>query len=234
MFHGRKRLSDFVGLNLNIQFDSEIVDRVESYQCLGLLIDEQLSFNDHVEMVYKKCVSMTYALKRSRSVLTEKLAYRLYYAHIFSHLIYLNPLWNITTEYNLNRLFVLQKKCLRIIQRKDLFAPSSSLFSYKVLPLPVINNYHLLILAFKIKKGLIKNNIVLRYINEIHTRNTRLSLTNNFYVLSYETKYGFADFYRRGLIKFNEMPDYLKLIGTLSRFKDEVRRYLFEEFVSNI
>lgn len=133
----------------------------------------------------------------------------------------------------MNRLFNIQKKCLRIIQKKNYLAPSKSLFSYKVLPLPVVNEYHLLILAFKIKHKMIKNNIALRYIEDIHARSTRLILTGNFYVIPYTTKFGFADFYRRGLISFNELPDEVKKVHSLTLFKKRTRKYLLDQYLAN-
>lgn len=230
LFHGRKRLENFTETNLNIMDGQEIIERVPFFKCLGLLIDERLKFGYHVDFVYKKCVSMIYAIKRIRCFLTEKLAFQLYYAHIYSHLIFLIPLWGYTSSDNLNRLFVLQKWCLRIIRIKPRLTPSVSLFSLKVLPLPLVNDYHLLLLAFKVKHNLIKNNISLNYVSNVHAHGTRHSLSGNFYVVSHQTNYGAADFYRRGLIKYNELPDVLKKIRTLNVFKNRIREYLFENF----
>lgn len=230
LFYGRKRFESFVDRNLNLKLGNEAVERVESYKCLGLWIDERLNFHDHIDRVYNKCVSFMYALKRVRECLTQKLAYQLYFAHIYSHLIFLNPLWSIASESYMNRLFTLQKKCLKIIQNKDIRASSVSLFSNKILPLPVINDYNLLILAFKIRNNLIKNNVVLRFVNEIHSQGTRSSLGGHFYVVPYETSYGKADFYRRGLIRFNELPSDLKNIRTLPLFKRRIREHLYEDY----
>lgn len=231
LFHGRKRLSNFMGINLWITLGDQMVERVESYKVLGLTVDEKLSFEQHINEIYKKCVAMTYVIKRTRHLLSTRLCYRLYFAHIYSHLTYLNPLWSVANEVLIMRLFDVQKKCFRFIQMKDPLSPSKELLTEKYLPLPAVNNLHLLVLAFKIKHGMIKNNIVLRYVNEIHTRGTRFSLSDNFYVLAYETAYGHADFYRRGLIKFNELPDTLKRLRTLSLFKKRIKEYVFEDYL---
>jgi hypothetical protein len=144
----------------------------------------------------------------------------------------MNPLWSATSNFNLDRLFRLQKKCLRFIQRKAYDSASVSLFSERILPLTVVNDYNLLVLAFKLKHNLIKNNIVLRYVNEIHSQSTRYRFGGNFYIIPYQTQYGLADFYRRGLIKFNELDDPVKRISSLALFKDAVRTKLLNNYLA--
>lgn len=232
LFFGRKRFENFTELNLRIVLDGLPVERVANYKVLGLFIDELLNFEAHINVIYNKCVSMVYALKRIRSQITTKLAYQMYFAHIYSHLFFVNPLWSVGSRDSVNRLFLLQKKVLRIIQNKPPLSPSIDLFSEKVLPLLVVNEFCLLVLAFKIKHNLIKNNITLQYVRDIHSHGTRHSLSDNFYVLRHESKYGIADFYRRGLILYNELPDEVKRYSRLSLFKTRLREYLYERYVA--
>jgi Reverse transcriptase (RNA-dependent DNA polymerase) len=232
IFQGRHSASAYSNCNIQVIFDSQVVEMVDSYNCLGLWLDAKLSFEKHIMSVYNKNVAMTYAIKRTRPFLSEKLCYQLYYAHIYSQLIYLIPLWSATNDKSFLKLYNLQKRCLRFIQRKDPLSPSKELFSYKVLPLPVISDYNLLILAFKIKNGLIKNNVALNYVRDIHSRGTRHSLSENFYVVTPKSKFGQADFYRRGLIKYNELHDDVKRLHSLSLFKRRVREMLFEDFMA--
>lgn len=227
-FQGRARLEFFTQRSLNIMLGSEKLERVDSYKYLGLIIDECLTFKPHIDHIKKKIIPMIFAIRRIRCTISEKMAYQLYYAYVNSHLIFMNPLWSVANEALLNQLFVLQKKCLRFIQLKDRLSSSSNLFSEKILPLPVINDYNLLILAFKIKHNLIRNNITIRYVNEIHNYGTRQ--INNFHIVKYETKYGFADFYRRGLIKYNELNDDIKRFRTLGVFKKRLREFLYDRY----
>lgn len=110
LFFGRKRFENFTETSLNLILDNQPVQRVESYKVLGLYIDELLSFETHIDHIYNNCISMVFAIKRIRYNITEKLAYQLYYAHIYSHSIFVNPLWSAGSTTNLNPLFVLQKR----------------------------------------------------------------------------------------------------------------------------
>lgn len=227
-FQGRTRLEYFTERSLNIMIGSDKLERVEHYKYLGLFIDECLSFQPHISHIKRKIIPMIYAIRRIRHTISEKIAYQLYYSYIHSHIIFMNPLWSVANDSLLNQIFILQKKCLKFIQMKERLSPSRDLFSEKMLPFPALNDYNLLVLAFKIRHNLITNNITTRYVNEIHNYGTRQ--VNNFHIIRYETNYGYADFYRRGLIKYNELSDDLKRFRTLGLFKRRLREFLYEQF----
>jgi hypothetical protein len=230
LFYGRANLEFFSQPSLSIKIQNETIDRVGSFQYLGQIIDEQLSFKPHIEHISKKITPMIYAIKRIRKFVKRKVLLSLYFAYVNSHLIFMSPLWGNANSDTLNRLFILQKKCLKIIYNKHHLTPSQSLFSESILPLPVLIDLNLLTLAFKIKNGLIKNNVVIQYVGDIHTHDTRQR--GDFYVYTHETRYGFADFYKRGLIKFNELPSTVKLFRSLSIFKTRLREYLYSNYQS--
>lgn len=167
-------------------------------------------------------------MKRIRNVVSKKILYQLYFANIYSHLIFMNPIWSAASSTVTNKLFILQKKIIKFIEFKSNLARSSKLFSARILPLPVISEFNILIIAFKIKHNIIKNNIVLRYVGDIHEYGTRQ--INNFYVYTHQSSYGDADFYRRGLIKFNELSDRFKSITSLGEFKNQLRVHLCERY----
>ena len=105
---------------------------------------------------------MIYALKRIKNLVNQKTLVMLYYAYIHSHLMYMNPLWSTSNKENILRLFVLQKKAIKFIFNRDHYTPSYTLFNSKLLPIPVINDMQLILIAFKIKHNLLKNNVAIR------------------------------------------------------------------------
>jgi hypothetical protein len=226
LFHGRTNFEYFTQQNLAITIEGQTIERISDFRYLGLIIDEELNFKTHIQYITKKIVPIIYALKRITRFINQKTLYSLYYAHIYNHLVFMNPLWSVAGNDSLERLFVLQKKALKIIQHKHILAPSHTLFSENILPLPVVMDYHLLVMAFKIKNGMIKNNTVIQYVSDIHTYGTRQR--GDFYIFTHETRYGYADFYKRGLIKFNELPSSLKGFHSLPIFKSRLREYLYD------
>lgn len=231
LFHPRFNVKQNAFKEFNITFNNVQLSRVQSTCYLGLTIDEKLSWSEHIKQIKRKISPMIFALRNIRRYLSEESCLKIYYSHIYSHLIYMNPLWNMTTQENIKQLEVMQKKCLRTIYRKPLDCSINDIFNIKTIPLKVLNDYNLLILAFKVNHNLIINNISIQRISDIHTYNTRR--INDFYVYRYSTdSYGLADFFTRGLIKFNELNDSEKSIQSLSEFKKVIKINLLRAFLS--
>jgi hypothetical protein len=230
LFHGRAKFENFTQQSMQITLDGEIIERVQEFQYLGIWIDEELKFKKHVSHIKSKIIPMTFAIKRIRPLISQHTAKLLYFAHIQSHLLYMNPLWNCASNNLIDVLAVAQRKCLRFVFNKYSFSPSRELFTEQILPLKVMNRYSLILLAFKITHNLIRNNVELRLISEIHNYRTRQQ--NHYYVQNYQTSFGLANFFTRGLIAYNELDNQLKRIRTVARFKSELKKILFEEFLS--
>ena len=230
LFEGKAKLDYFTQNALNIQLNNQVINRVDIFKYLGFWIDEGLSFTQHIKHVKSKILPMTFAIKRIRPYISQKTALKLYFAHINSHLLYMNPFWSAANETILNSLAVAQRKCLRFVFNRYSYSPSSELFSLQVLPLKQLNTYNMLILAFKISHNLLTNNVELRLVSDLHDHQTRQR--NNFYVENYQTRFGFANFFTRGLLIYNSLDIRLKNIHSISRFKREIKYYLLNEYLS--
>ena len=150
--------------SLNIHLNNQVI--VETFKYLGFLIDEELNFEQHIKHVKSKLLPMTFAIRRIRPYISQKTAMKLYFAHINSHLLYMNPFWSAANDTVLNSLAVAQRKCLRFVFERYSYSPSSEHFSPQVLPLQQLNKYNMLILAFKISHNLLTNNVELRLVSE--------------------------------------------------------------------
>jgi hypothetical protein len=229
LFHGKTRLDYFTQNALNIKLNDQLINRVDCFKYLGLWIDEELNFHRHVEHVKSKIIPMTFAIRRIRPVISQNTALRLYFAHIYPHLLYMNPFWNIVSDNYMKILAVAQRKCLRFIYNRYSFSPSSELFSESILPLEKLNEYNNLLLAFKISKNLLVNNTDLTLVGDRRSYNTRQN--NHFYVENYRTRFGFANFFTRGLIAYNSLDARLKNIHFIGRFKRELKHLLLNEYL---
>lgn len=225
LFDGRAKLDCFTQTSLAIKLNNQLIERVEAVKYLGFWIDEELNFRKHIRHIKSKIIPITFAIKRIRPYITQKTALQIYFAHINSHLLYMNPFWNVANETDLSTLAVAQRKCLRFIYNRYSFSPSSELFSEQILPLSQLNKYNILILVFKISHSLLLNNVDLRLIGDVHSYNTRQR--NQFYVQNYQTRYGFANIFTRGLIEYNNLDPSLRNIHSIGRFKRNLKSYMY-------
>lgn len=227
LFHGRKSLEYFTQLSMNILANDKPIERVESARFLGLIIDEKLNFTDHINQIKRTIRPLMFAIKRISHLMNENTAKQLYFAHIYSRLIYLNTIWNAASNKDLDSLFAVQKKSIRIFKSLDNFS-SRDLFNPNLLPLPCISELMTLTMVFKIKHGLIKNNFNIIFVKDRHSINTRSK--ENFFIPNYLTRFGFSDLFCRGFHKFNTLPDKIKNASTLKQFQVLLKPHLLRQF----
>ena len=78
--------------------------------------------------VSKKLSRANGILSKLRHYASIEICLQVYYAIFYSHLIYGCNIWGLTTEENLNKIVILQKKCVRIMTFSDFRCHTNSLF----------------------------------------------------------------------------------------------------------
>ena len=89
-----------------VEINGKSITRVHKAKSLGLLIDEHLTWKDHVDEVVKKISKAIGALKRVRPFISVKTALQIYHALIWPHFDYCSSVWD---ECNVTLCFKLQK-----------------------------------------------------------------------------------------------------------------------------
>lgn len=105
------------------QYDSELtlsvngqkVKRVDKIKFLGVIIDEKLSWNDHIEYLENKLLSTIVLIKRVKKFIPQSLYLDIYHSLFISHLTYGISCWGGTYSTKLEKLFNIQKRCVRIL-----------------------------------------------------------------------------------------------------------------------
>jgi hypothetical protein len=99
-----------------------------AYKLLGVYLDEQLSFDFHIDFICKKLSKSLYCINLAKTNVNYYGMRSLYFALIHSHLSYCSILLNCATKNNINRLFKIQKKAIRIITKSPYNAHTNDLF----------------------------------------------------------------------------------------------------------
>ena len=111
VFSGRK-MEDHL---INLQINDQPLTRVYKSKFLGIIIDDKLTFKDHVSHVCSKISKGTGIIIKARKFVTKDALVSLYYALIYPHLSYCNHIWGKISVSALDRLIILQKRVIRII-----------------------------------------------------------------------------------------------------------------------
>ena len=100
-------------LDIQYSFENKKLECVKSYPLLGINIDSNIDWKDHIAKICTKLSRFTYALYQLKKNTDVKTALTAYYAYAHSWLIYGIVLWGNCV--NTVNLFRLQKRCLRTI-----------------------------------------------------------------------------------------------------------------------
>ena len=165
------------------------------YKYLGVFLDENLNFNFHTDNICNKLSRALFSLRRAKQYVSNKSLRTLYFALFHPHLLYCNSIISCTSQKNLKRISILQKKAIRVISSAQYNANTNPIFhNLKILP------FEKLILKSKLLfMHSIKFNYALISFHDIWVTNASRNLNRNlrneddFYILPH-TYEGFKRF----------------------------------------
>ena len=78
--------------NITLKLEDSNLPVTNTTKCLGVIIDNCLTWQEHIDNVIKKVSANKLLLGKSRNLLTTTVKRNIYYAHIHSHLLYANTI----------------------------------------------------------------------------------------------------------------------------------------------
>lgn len=209
LFFGRLR--DEVSCPPNIQIS-------ESTKHLGVILDNNLCWDLHINSLCQKLSSSIFAMRRINIVTTAAATRAAYHALVESHLRYGIIFWGGSSKDNIQRVFVQQKRAMRILgglQEQD-----SCRGVFKTLKVPtVVSIYICEVIAFASNQALPRN-------RNVHVHNTRNATDFNLPVHR-TTRYSKKPSYA-GAKLYNFLPANIKS-GSPKTFKRRLHNWLVED-----
>ena len=99
----------------DIKICNNKIKEVDQTQFLGIIIDKHLSWQPHIERLHNKLKSSVGILRRIRSNIPDDCYKTLYYTLFECHLTYCITAFGNTSKLYTERLFTIQKHCIRIL-----------------------------------------------------------------------------------------------------------------------
>ena len=120
-FHKRKILP-----HINLSLNDVIIENVPKFNYLGIIIDEHLSWNSHIEMIGLKVSKAIGIINHLKSIYPQRVLFTLYNSLIISHMLYGILLWGKSD--NVDKIAKLQKRAIRTISFSRPIAHTEPLF----------------------------------------------------------------------------------------------------------
>ena len=221
-------------LNLDqfsVNLDSNKIEFVNKAKYLGLLVKDDLSWDDHILQLCKTMNYYVHVLRRLNKIFPKQLLLKIYKSYVQSKLDYGLYIWGCTTEGNLDRVQRIQNFCARIMCKNYYYINTRGIDLVNSLKIQTIRqrrDYFLSVLMFKAIHGLAPHYLCndVTMIVDVHGYDTRSSENMNLYVPKYTKEICKRSFAYKGSMLWNDLPDEVKESSSLDAFKTNYRFYI--------
>ena len=153
VFSGANSVPPLIRPN-KLKIEGEEISEVSKTKFLGVIIDNKLKWQHHIMYISSKISKGLGVILKARKFLNTDSLKNLYYAFVYSYLLYCNHVWGNASMCYLNKLIVLQKKAIRIIAGVSPRTSTYHLFQeLDVLNLQQLNLYLIVRLMYKVYFG---------------------------------------------------------------------------------
>ena len=214
--------------DLRISINDENIKQVKNITFLGIVIDEFLTWRDHIDLVAKrimKCSAIISGIRHFTNLNPLKL---IYYALVYPYLIYGNLIWGNAYKSHIQKLVNIQK-IVRLMTFKSYSDHTKPIFSdLKILNLYKLNEYLTSLFVFRYfhlhnLSEIFKDYFVVN--KDIHNYNTR-----NAFLLHKKcnrTNYNKHTLSNKGIDVWNNVPLRYKEIRAYPLFKLTIKNIFF-------
>ena len=199
---------------------------------MGVLIDEKLSWKDHVskmETKLSKCLAILY--KSSRILDADSLRV-LYCSLLLPYVNYCCEVWGTTYKSTTSCIILLQKKALRIISKEDIRAPTSPLFrNLKLLKFTDLVKLKCAIFMFKAHNNELPTNLQNKFSLVKNSEAYNLRCCDKFktnFVRTTQMSHCISSY---GVKLYNSLPMIITSKRHIVSFKKSYTKYLLDQYI---
>lgn len=221
-----QKLNDANEIFINDDF---VMERTRTAKYLGLILDENLKFDDHCKQLESKlssCSGMLWKLKNKLPVHIKK---KIYMTLFESHLLYMNVIWGTACDNIIKPLQSIQNRALRSVFNLDKRHNRTDMYTHKTENCRPIRALNLLLTATYIHKclnGFSHSNIKYTYTSH---RRGRSSNNKELQISTSKTNYGHKSITSMGIKLYNSLPTDLKELKSPATFKWALRCHIRNE-----
>jgi hypothetical protein len=206
-----------------------------SYKLLGILLDEHLTLDSHVNFICSKLTRSLYCIKQAKHIIPLRGLKSLYFALIHSHFTYCTLIFNSITAANRLRIEKVQKKAVRIMSGSAYNSHTKPIFiQHFILPFPklIIQSQLLFMHAIEYKYA------PASFINTWQKNNERdpainLRNANDYYLPLPRTETFKKSTYYAIPAAWNDLADEIKYQQNRITFKWALKAHLMEDLLDD-
>ena len=208
----------------SININGSIIKEVDNAKFLGIIIDNKLNWLEHIKCISRKIAKGTgIIIKARKSFETESLLNLLNL--IFPHISYCIHVWGTTASIHLHRLYVLQKKIIRIICGVRPRTHTEPLYkALYILNIDQVRDYSIALFMYKLMNHMLPSMFENMFIktSDVHNYSTRQ--TDMLYVQYASTKR--TQRKHHGTKLWNSLCNSIPADCAISTYKQKLKAFL--------
>jgi hypothetical protein len=206
------------------------LDRVKVTKFLGVKIDESLNWKEHIATVKSKIARNIAILYKASKLLNSNTLFTLYCTLILPYFSYCIENWGNTYKTNIQPLFILQKRAIRIICKKEYRAHTAKLFrKMGILKLEDLILWKTAILMWKANNNKLPQNILCKIVT-LHTIPYNTRNVSKFKLQYVRTKQKQMCISTQGIKIWNSLDKTITGATTIGKFKKQLKAQLIAKY----
>lgn len=210
--------------------NNTLINKVSHTKFLGIIMDEEISWKLHVNYLLNRLRSNLYLFKSSKNTLPLAAKLNLYYAHVYSILIYGNIIWGpMISQGNKNKISKLQDKIILTFNKKYKKNNINKCYKeLKILKFEEIIKHEAGKFLYNFKKGNVP--IIINTIFEESQHNYNLRNSGIPRIGAHKSKLYNTSFLVYSIRSWNTITQITKHSNTLPTFKKRLKKELLDKY----
>lgn len=225
IFAGKKHIPD----NIDIKIGNTSIERVFSTKFLGILIDSQITWKNHIQYIRSKLCKIKGILCKIKQNLTKEARKTIYYSLMYPYLQYCNIAWGSAQNAIINPLVIIQKKTVRLLDDADYYAHTNPIFKeLQIMKLDDIYKAESLKFVYDCINSNVKSAISFKAVRNVHNFNIRTKTLLR--PPKPKTELDKRSISYLGCINWNELPSTIKTSTSKIAFKSQLKKFLISKY----
>ena len=222
MVVGHKRQTNQIPGLLEVNVNGEPIKRAQQVKYLGIMVDENLTWNEQYKNLKGKIKNALSSLRRLNNILPQSKLDQVYKALLESHLRYSDELWGNLSNTKLDHLQRLQNRARTLIEGSRL----KDGWRCNWLSVSNLIKFDRAVMIYKIINGLCPDSLQGRLVtrSQISNYSTRNYLDLD--IPRQNLEFSKKSFFYCGAKAWNEIPLQIRMSSTTTTFKKKLKEYL--------
>ena len=198
---------------------------IDSEKYLGVILDNKLTFNSHVDSITKKATNLLNLCRRNLYMCTPQIKEAAYNSLVRPHLDYASAAWNSHTSRNINKIEAVQRRAARFVLNNYNYSADAHLTTQIKsqlgwLPLQHRRALYDLSLFYKIRQGLLNINFPTTVKPSVRDPDRYL------HIKSIHSEAYLYHFFTRTVRLWNVLPESILAAEGLDTFKAQTAQWI--------